>query len=296
MNGWDFEILWNAGRAVLEGTDPYSVPNFFYPLPVAYFFALFALFPYPVAFGLWLALNAALLVYFFRRLFWAWLLYAPVLHLFSSGQIELVLWSTERLIRPGWRGACCAALITLKPQTAIVLLPWHLFNWLRHDRPTLIKWGAATGALWLAPVLWRPRWLLEWRDALPPSDFLTSAGNVPGLFSIVKVVPDAWPLVMVAAAGVLLWGIWQSNPVARACALLAAPFGLFYSTFALLGTAPARLLVPLGLGAAALSILTRNFVPFMALPLAVIAWQRWAQTHGLLDAGASPDLPPGYIR
>jgi hypothetical protein len=297
LNGWDFLVLWEAGAAVLKGIDPYSVNGFFYPLPVACFLAPFGLFPYEIAFGLWLILNAALLLFFFRRLTWAWLLYAPVLHLFSSGQVEMLLWSLERFIyagdrarTPGWRGAILVALITLKPQTAIVLLPWYGVHWLREDRGMLVRSGIATAALWGIPMLWRPRWILDWYAALSPAGFLTSAGNTPGLWSVAKIAPDLWPLILLVAVPLMAWGVCQTNAIARACALLAFPAGLFYSTFALLGTAPARILVPLSLLAVALTIVSSTFVPFLMLPLAVIVWNRWFK-----PAELPADLPLGHL-
>src|SRR5882724_7961671 len=96
MNGWDFSIFWHVGQAVLHGQDPYSIANFFYPLPFAYVLAIFAILPEQLAFWLWIALNIGTLVYFFRRRFWQWLLYVPVLHLLSAGQLDLFFWALER--------------------------------------------------------------------------------------------------------------------------------------------------------------------------------------------------------
>lgn len=273
MDGWDFGILWQGGQAILSGQDPYSVPFFLYPLPVAYFMAVLALLPQSVAFGAWLALNLGLLIYFFRKRFWQWLLFTPVLHTFSSGQVELVLWSMAQGLGRHWRGAGLAALITLKPQTAIVLLPWFLWDWLRYDRRTFVTWIGFTGLLWGFPLLWRPNWISDWMQAVPAYDVYESGSNAPGVFSLLRVVPDVLPLIVVIAVVVFIWGQWQSREIARATAQLGSPVGLFYSTLQMLDSAPAWLLVPLSWLAVVLMLLTRTTIPFTLLPLAVIVWQ-----------------------
>jgi hypothetical protein len=183
MGGWDFSIFWMAGQAVLHGQSPYTVANFFSPLLFAYGFIPLAVLAQQVAFFLWLFINLVILIVCLRRPFWKWLLYLPMLHLFSSGQVELLWWAMERGINRGWRGAILGAIMTLKPQAAIILLSWHLLDWLRHDRPTLARWLLLTGLLWGVPTLLNPAWIGEWRTNLPTSSWQESAGNAPGIFS-----------------------------------------------------------------------------------------------------------------
>lgn len=275
MGGWDFSIFWLAGQAILQGQNPYSVADFFNPLPFAYGCALFALFPQQIAFLIWLACNLVLLIICLRRRFWHWLLYVPMLHLFSSGQVELLWWAMERGLNRGWRAALLGALMTLKPQAALVLLSWHLLDWLRHDRPTLLRWLILTALLWGLPTLLNPAWIGEWRANLPPSTWQESAGNAPGLFSLLRLAPGIWPLLIVIAIIIYLWGQFRSKPVARAAAMLASPIGLFYSTLALMDTAPAWLLVPASVAATILSIVTNTFIPFAMLPVLVIVWHHF---------------------
>jgi len=270
--GWDFSVLWAAGNAILEGHSPYGVANFFYPLPFAYFLAIFALLPQKVSLILWLALNVGLLILAFRRAFWKWLPYAPFMHLLSSGQTGFLFWSLERGIGPHyWRTPIMAALITLKPQVALILLPWHILGWLRHDRKTALRFLLATGLIWGLPLIWSPRWPIEWWNSLP-SNFVLSAANTPGVFSLTKLFPALFPVALVVAVLVFVWGQFQSKEIGRAAALLASPFGLFYSTIALIGCAPARLMIPASLIAVVLSIITESFIPFIALPLIVIGY------------------------
>ena len=271
MNGWDFSILWAAGQAVLHGQDPYGVAHFYYPLPLAYALAGISWLPLPVAYYLWLAMNLGLLIAFFRRRFWQWLLYAPVLHRLSSGQVEFAWWCMERGVGRHWRGAILAALITLKPQTALYLLPWHLWDWAQHDRRTLLRWAGLTILVWGIPCIWQPAWIADWLHAAPDYGLL-SASNAPGIFSLLRLFPATWPVLALAAVAILVWGVQQREEIARAATMLAAPVGLFYSTMGLLDCAPAWLLTPISLLAVGLSLLTGTFVAFLMLPLVVIGW------------------------
>lgn len=274
MNGWDFSVLWAAGDAILNGRDPYKVSGFYYPLPFAYLIALFALIPERVAFGVWLAVNALLLVIFLRRAFWKWVLYFPVIHLFSSGQVELLWWCMARVLGRNWTSALIGALMTLKPQSALLLLTFHLWDWLRHSRRTFAAWLGLTAALWAAPLLWRPSWVQDWLAATPAAStgFLGAAQSAPGLFSLTRFAPELVPILAVVGAAIALWGLTQREPITRACLLLASPVGLFYVAMALMDTAPAILLVPLSLIAAVLIVATQSMIPMIALPIAVIGW------------------------
>lgn len=277
MGGWDFTVFWLAGQAILRGESPYSVPYFYYPLPAAYGFSLLALLPLPVSFVLWTLFNLGLLIVFFRKKFWHWLFYTPVLHMFSSGQVELLWWSMECYISRNLLGALLAAIITLKPQNALILLPWHLYDWLRNDRRLLIYWFGFTVLIWGSPLLWYQNWLLDWLQAVP-SNGLSSAMNAPGIFSLLSLKKSWWPILAVMALIIFIWGQMQSKQVARSCALLASPGGLFYTTLTLLGCAPALLLVPISILAVVLTLLTRTFIPFLMLPLAVILWHKFRDT------------------
>ncbi|MFQ5408272.1 MAG: glycosyltransferase 87 family protein [Anaerolineales bacterium] len=273
MNGFDFGVLWQAGRAVLDGQSPYSVAHFFYPLPVAYLFATFALIPQRIAFGVWLAANAGLLVFMLRKRVVAWALYFPVLHMFSSGQVDLVLWALGARMRSGWTAALAGAAITLKPQVALVLLPWHLLRWLRSDRRTFARWAVSVAALWGGFLLLRPGWPREWLAAAPQFGY-TTRGNAPSLWAIERHA--SWSVAAIALLAVLVfaWGVLQQRKVAWAAAALANPVGLFYDHVVLTAAAPAWLLVPLSWAAVGLTVWLGSFVPWMLLPLAVIAYQR----------------------
>lgn len=274
MAGYDFGILWQAGRAVWLGQDPYQVGGFFYPLPVAYFFAILAALPRQTAFWVWLAFNLALLGWTLRKRAVAWAFYFPLLHLFSSGQVDLVLWALGSRLSFGWQSALAAAVITLKPQTAFIMLPWTLWRWLREDRRTLAMWGGMVAVLWGGLLLLDPAWPLRWHAAIP-SLGTSARGNAPGLWSLERHVPEAWPALLAFAAAVFIWGLFQSRPVGWAAAALANPSGLFYTLLALMDTAPPWLLVPLSWIAVGLSLWWRVFTPWLIVPLAVIVYHRF---------------------
>lgn len=271
MDGWDFSIFWQAGRAILNGQDPYAVDYFYYPLPFAYLLSLFAIFPEQIAFWTWLLFNFCVLIYFFRRDFWQWILYVPVLHLFSSGQVELLFWALARGLGRHWVGALLGALITLKPQAAVIFLPWHLLDWARHQRRNLFLWVSFTLVLWVIPMLWSPGWIIIWLDRIPPLNLLTFK-NSPGFFNLLQLTPALLPVLVILAASLFLWGQWQSQEIGRASAILASPIGMFYANMALLDCAPVWLLTPLSWLAAALTLWLRTFIPFLVVPISVIIW------------------------
>ncbi len=273
MGGYDFQVFWRAGRALLAGLSPYTVEGFFYPLPAAFFFVLFALFPKTVAFYGWLAFNLTL---FFRRLgrrALAWLLYFPMIHFLSSGQLDLFLWLLARSLTRGVPSALAASVITLKPQVAFVVLPHSLVKWLREDRRTLAWFLGFTGLLWGGPTLLAPGWIRAWRAAVPPLN-AHSRSNAPGLWSLERLFPNITAVVLVLAVALFLWGLFQKREVAWAAAMLANPSGLFYTTILMMDAAPPWLLVPLSWLAVVLSLLGKHFVPWMLLPLAVLLYHR----------------------
>lgn len=271
----DFAIIYAGGRALLEGASPYSVPGYFYPLPFSYLMALLALLPMGAALAVWLMASFGMLVAFFRRQFWQWLLYVPIFHLFFlSGQNELLWWSLAMGLRRNMWGALLAACITMKPQNALVLLPYHLLDWLRHDRRTLGWFLLFTALLWGLPLLWWPGWVGEWLMAAPTDNWLLKLRSVPGLFSLVAISPMLLIILLPLCAVVAVWGLLQKREaVTRAALMLTTPLGLFYTQSTLLGTAPAWLLVPLSLFAFGFAWLTQTFIGFITVPVAVIIWQ-----------------------
>ncbi len=305
MNAYDFSINYFAGLLLLRGVDPYSNPLYRYPFPFTYFWALMAL-PgeqaMPLMFIVWGVINIGLLIYAFRKDFWKWIFYFPVLHEISSGQVELMFWTMERNIKPGWRGAILGALLTMKPQTGVILLPWHLVDWLKHDRPTLLKWLVCTGTLWGLPLLWRPDWIHTWLVGRSgDANFVYSASVSTGIFSVLRLTGQSLNppygstlFVILAILTIIAFTIFvagqlqSSKEIGKACALLVSPLGLLYTQMTVMGTAPAWLLVPVNLLSVALALISGNFLPCILVPLVVIGWHiRLRRKRSKLGLGAS---------
>lgn len=303
MNAYDFSINYFAGLLLLNGQDPYSNYLYRYPFPFTYLWALLALPGYqamPLMFVLWGVVNVGLLIFAFRKDFWKWVFFFPFLHELSAGQVEMLFWSAERLIVPGWRGAALGALLTMKPQTMLVLLPWHVVDWLRHDRRTLLKWLVCTALLWGLPLLWRPDWIATWLTLRGgDANLVYSASVTTGIFSLLRLSGESlrppfsptlivWLVVLGAAALVIfiVGQLQRSKEIGKACALIANPLGLLYTQMTLMGTAPAWLLVPVNLVSIGLALSLGNFVPCLALPLAVLWWNLRHQP------GKTPAQPP----
>lgn len=123
--GSDFSIYWKAGRAVLDGGDPYDVFGFIY-LPVfAVAMVPFALLPQAAAIVAWQLASFAALVYVLRasvRLvehdgapaprYLAWLPLLFVLRLvdsnFANGQVNLLVFAAVTMGAESWRAAQAA--------------------------------------------------------------------------------------------------------------------------------------------------------------------------------------------
>jgi hypothetical protein len=319
MNAYDFSINYFAGLYLLWGRDPYDLYLYRYPFPFTYFWALLALpgliipdtmhYGMPLMLIVWGVVNVALLIHAFRKNFWQWVFYFPFLHELSAGQVEMLFWTAERHTDRGWRGAALGAFLTLKPQSALILLPWHLVDWLKHDRRTLARWAACTVLLWGLPLLWRPDWITRWLgDRGSDANFIYSASVANGVFTLLR--PIGVPLEQPYSAELLVWlgilgviaaalyivGQFQPNKaLAKALAMLGSPLGLYYTQLTLMGTAPWWLLIPANWIGFLLSLRLENFVPSMLTPLAVIGWHvydaRRKRKREALLASLTADAP-----
>ena len=274
MLGYDFSVFWQTGLAILQGHDPYSVQNSAYPPGMAYLYTLFALLPFGLAFPLWCGLNVLFLVDTLRRKRMirqlpAWLGSAPSLFLLLSGQIDLLfLWLANFMGGRGWPAALAAALITLKPQTALILLPWLLLGWLRTERVQLLRWGGLCLLLHGYPLLFDPgiysRWLAvvaqqtSWRPTISSGLFLLTNINVP-----------VWAIALPALA-VAIWGLTRDELTARTALVLAQPVAIWYADILLVGAISWKVFLPLTLAAFAVSVWANNSLPFLVIPLVVL--------------------------
>ncbi len=276
MLGYDLWTFWSVGRAILNGASPYSVFNI-YPPAAAFFFILPALLPFNLAFGLWSGINILFVVDTLRRLRLGrrgliWLLFAPVVFIILTGQLDLaVLWLAALLPLGGWPAVTAAVLITLKPQAAVILLPWFLLRWLRSDRRLLWLWLGAAAVLHALPLLFSPTIYSEWLAALPNEQLTYRASVSSGIFGLLQLQVPFWPLAVVALA-LMVWGWLQSEPKSRAAQLFAFPYSLWYADAYLIGAAPAWLLIPVSWLAFLVSYLLKSGLPMAVIALAALVW------------------------
>ena len=184
VGGSDFTIWYDAGRAVIEGRDPYLVHGFIY-LP---FFALcmtpISLLPYAAAVVLWQVGSFAALVWILRTLVHlvradglptpAWIEWAPLLCVlrlvdsnFGNGQVNLLLFVLVLLGVRAWIGRrehAAGAWIGLA--AALKILPGFLglaFAVRRGWRACAILLATALACVFLVPAI-APGWgtNLEW--------------------------------------------------------------------------------------------------------------------------------------
>lgn len=277
MNAADFSVFYDAARALLTGSDPYSVHvgvnGFYYPQVFLLLVLPFALLPYLAAFGLWTALSLMALIREFRQGFWKWLLFVPLVYCLDAGQSELLWWLLARHLKTGWRSAFFATLITLKPQAAVILLPYHLIRWWKGDRRTLARFSACAALLWGLPFLVWPEWGERWWTALDLSHH-AALGSAPGLWSLTTLSPALIVPLGLLGGMILMWGLSQSEALMRACLILSSPVGLFYGALALMDTAPWWLLAALSWLAMGVTVVLKTWIGWAMIPVGVVLW--WA--------------------
>ena len=275
--GADFTVFWNTGLAILLGQDPYAVPLSAYPPALAYLYTLFALLPRDVIFPIWVGANGMLFFDVLRRRKLlrqtaAWVASAPVWFILITGQIDILFfWLAEFLGAGGWKAVITAALITLKPQLALVILPWYLLRWLRAERGQLLRWALVCLPLHTFPLLFDPgifgRWLAVlgeqsgWRQTFSSGLFLFTNLGVPG-----------WIFVLPALA-LAVWGLTRDEKTSRAAQLLAQPSAVWYVDVLLVGALPWQIYLPVSMAGFIAAALVHNNLPFFFIALSALLWR-----------------------
>ena len=275
--GVDFSVFWNIGKAILNGLNPYLVHGSYYPPTTSYLFSLYALFPIRLSYVLWTILNAALFIKVTglslkkpSRVLW--LLFWPIVYCFTAGQNSLLFAALIPLLRSDkrWKAIVAATLMTLKPQIAIVVLPWFVVQWLCNDRKRIYAFVASSLLMHLFPILLRPSVYTEWFQTMS-----VGAGDKPlisaGIWLGSGGIP-LWALLAVTALSLSL--IFHRNEkISRSILTVVMPVVSFYDVVYLINVAPMKLMVPVSIVCVVLTGWMGEMLPFCLIAVTAFAYQ-----------------------
>lgn len=268
--GFDLDIMYRCGLALLSGQNPYALPGAAYPPAMLLLFALFSLLPWVVVLWTVTGLNVMALVALKGRSALLWLAFVPVLHVLASGQVSLFFVLLIPLLwKGGWRAAVAVALFTLKPHLALVALPFFVVRWMltSDGRWTLVKAAGISIALLLLPLAVRPTLYAEYAAVSGIATAYKWGGT-----NIWNANLPIWVLAAMGAALGLFALVTSRYPVSRSAIALGAPIFSFYDCVLLMDCGPAWLLVPVSWAALGLSHVFGTFLPFALIPLAALIW------------------------
>jgi hypothetical protein len=191
----DFDQLWHAARALLDGTDPYAVVGrgrafqwdwpLYYPLPAVVFSTVFAWLPVPVARVLFSTMAGAVLGWAAApriHVLWPLLLSAAYIIATSRTQWSPLLLAAAFMPALGF-------FITAKPNVGLGSLA------ALSGRQLAIAIGGCLAAITVSFLLF-PDWFARWREATSISPHIVAPILLPGGFVLLLAVlrwrrPDA---------------------------------------------------------------------------------------------------------
>jgi hypothetical protein len=222
----DLDIFLRAAAAILQGTDPYSIPNLevFYPLPFYFLFIPFIALPQPVVYTLWSALSASVLLAILRRrVVWV-ALSMPVLLTLLLGQVDILMMALFAALRSSIVAGVALAFLVLKPQLVLLLAPWMLWHWWRTNRRQIIWFALVAGAIVLASLVVQSDWGMRF---FARSGERTRAAISSSVWGLLAVLPaSVWlPITALVVAIIIIW-VWRRDDFD-----LIAATGLFISPF-----------------------------------------------------------------
>lgn len=276
MNNDFTHFFWLIGQAVLEGRDPYTVAGNVYPPATCLFFAVFALLPQNLSWILWLVSNVLLFMWMVVKKknginSFFWLGYTPLLFTFISGQVDFFLfWLSSFLEKDQWYVPFVAALITLKPQIALIVLPVFILDWLLHKRKILFTWVLFCSILHGLPLIWDAGLYERWWMVISnrANSYQTAS---PGLFSLTEIGLSL-PVIILVSIALVIFGLFLGKAKSIQANLLALPFGTWYNSTFLVGTAPWQLIVPCSWVALLLAYWVKGVYPFALIPAVAFIW------------------------
>ncbi len=273
--GFDFMVFWGIAQTILEGNSPYSFPGSFYPPATSYLFTPLGLMPLELSFILFTVLSCAALATMIKKpAQFLWLLFWPVGQVLYSGQTSLFFVPLIPLINSDdvRVSTIGAALITLKPQIAILILPWHALRWLLNERRKLVYFIFLSCSLHLWPLLIRPTIYNEWLGTVS-----LGAGHKAIISSGIWLFQQYLPTFILVALSIVLsiFIFLKGRKRSRAALALASPVTGLQDMVMLMDVAPQWLLVPISLIALAWSRIAVSTLPGMLIAAAAFFYQLW---------------------
>jgi hypothetical protein len=211
--GWDLRAFYDAGHAFVQHRSPYpeaslsalaSQNNFVYPLPVAAIFAPLSVLPFPLLFGLFVALNTVCIILTLRILgvrdrlcYAAALLALPAQYAIKLGTISPLL-ALGLAVLWRYRDRRAVAALTIAGLIVAKLFLWPLAIWLiatRRIKATVAGAGLAVAAVLLA--------------LLPSGYGVSTYRGYPHLLHMLSAFESGWSFSFVGfgrAAGLSLSG------------------------------------------------------------------------------------------
>lgn len=283
--GNDYLIFWNAGHTILAGGNPYTDPWFFYPPATALLFTLVALIPFLPGFSILFGISVVAMIATTRRLGLKrqtiqWLFLPANLIILLNGNIDvLLLWLSTFLFdedAPNWKLLVVAVILTLKPQIAVVVLPWFVIRWLRQRRKLLVQWVAVCCVVHLLPLLYRPTIYSEWLTGLNANSQWRAASSA-SLYTLISI---GIPIIIPAVLGLLIaiYGLFQDARTSWAAQLTGLPIALWYDHIMLVGAAPWQILLPVAWLTFIAAAYFKTSLPLAIVPVFVFGY-RWVQSH-----------------
>lgn len=233
----DIDIFLSAAAAILQGHDPYSLPNLevFYPLHFFFLFIPFVALPPPIVHVVWTGIQVVILVVILRRraLMAVWSM--PVLATLVFGQAGIVMLGLFTRLRASRAAGVALAFIALKPSLVLFLAPWMLWQWWRRDRWQIVWFVIVLGVLLLASLVVQPDWVVRFWAR---TGARARVGIVASLWGWLAVFPV--PLWLASAAlvtAILAIWAWRQNDfdIVATVGCLINPFIFSYDLLLLLG-------------------------------------------------------------
>lgn len=227
----DLDIFLRAATAILQGSDPYSIPNLevFYPLPFYFLFIPLVGLPSTMAYALWSVLSAIILLVMLKRRAVLVALSMPVLLTFLLGQVDIVMMALVAALRSSVAAGVALAFLVLKPHLVLLLAPWMMWRWWRCNRRQLVVFGIVIGIIALASFIIQPDWLARF---FARSGERTRAAISSSVWGLLAVLPaEVWlPISALVVAAIVIWA-WRRDDfdLTVATGLFVSPFIFSYN-------------------------------------------------------------------